>query len=311
MCQNCLGEKIVSKCCGGPLINSKCTICGRFASKVECKNCNTSTLSKIPNYSFLLYQYFRDVTFNDTDHSYWYKGKKLTSATTKKAEIKGDFHREYWLKYKTLEATEGVDIVPNGYPYFRINGVRKHYKNINVDTSELEAEWEKKKEDGLRKGTAIHKYLENAWNRKYYTRRSELLDSYIEDHAHYIPISLEQIVSDFKYHGGQVDGIFYDIITDEIVMADYKTDKELLTKSKYRNKLKYPFEDLDDCNYNGYRIQMNMYRYMLEPIIPIHKMEIVHFTDTAYDKYDIKFLDVSKLMNNDYKRRTFNTKELP
>lgn len=647
MCQKCLGEKIISKCCGGPLSSNKCLICGRFASKVECKNCNTSTLSKLPNYSFLLYNYFKDIEFNDKDHSYWYKGERLTSATTRKAEVKNEFQKEYWLKFKTLQATDGVKVIPiknkdNSYTHMLVNGLKKHYKNINVDTSELEKEWEKKREDGLRRGTAIHNYLENAWKRKYYTRRSELLDGFIADHDFLIPISLEQIVSDFKSHAGQVDGLFYDTVTDQIILLDYKglaldtpiatplgyklmseiqvgdevydgegnvtkvkhvseihnnpcykitfttneeliadhehkwnikignnneettvtteymfqhiikndnknkikiknhvnletsytklsidpyvlgvwladgnshdgkitcvndeiweeiekrgyrtsvnleknidkaeyrtvyklrsklrelgllqnkhipdiylrssftqrldllrgfmdgdgyynkvrnrfvmvttkewqaldiqklvstfgisctilpaktsgfgksdidcfhvtfssdifpflcrnqsydkkellskkrknyrsthryiknvekidtvptkcisvesdtstylaghglikthnTDRELKLKSKYNIKMKYPFEDLDDCNFNGYVIQMNMYRYMLEPIIPIHKMQIVHFTDTSYDKFDIPFVNVSKLMNNDYKRRAVNSKEL-
>lgn len=642
MCQKCLGKEVVSACCGASISkdNKRCSVCNRFCKKVECKSCNTSTLSKIPNYSFLLYTYFKDIAFHDEDHSYWYKGTRLISATTRKAEVKNEFHREYWLKYKTLEKEIGVTIQPIGHPYFRINGVKKHYKNVKVDTSELEAEWEQKKQDGLRKGTAIHNYLENAWRGKYFTRRSALLDSFIEDHDFLIPISLEQIVSDFKYHAGQVDGLFYDTLTDEIIMLDYKglaldtpiatpdgyknmgdieigdkvfdgkgsvtkvkhvsevhynpcykitfstneeliadhehkwvvkdnnaekilttkeifqhcsihgeqnklkienpkfiesgykelpidpyvlgiwladgnshagvitcindeiwreieergyktsnnleknpekaeyrtvyklitelrknnllknkhvpdiylrasykqrldllrgfmdgdgyynkkrnrfvmvttkewqakdlqklvssfgisttilkaktsgfgkedidclhitfsmdvlpflcrnqeynteellnrerknfrsshryikkveevdsvptkcisvesedstylagyglikthnTDKELKFKDKYGAKMKYPFEHLSDCNFNGYVIQMNMYRYMLEPIIPIHKMQIVHFTDTSYDKFDINFEDVSKLMSNDTKRRTFNTKKL-
>ena len=296
MCQKCLGKELLSVCCGEALTkdNKRCSLCNKFCKKVECKSCNTSTLSKIPNYSFLLYNYFKEVTFNDADHSYWYKGKRLTSATTKKAEVKEPFHREYWLKYKTLEKTDGVVIQPTGYPYFKINGVTKHYKNVKVDTSDLATQWEDKKNKGLARGTAIHKYLEDAWQRKYFTRRSKLLDSIIEDHDHLIPISLEQIVSDFKYHGGQVDGIFYDTLTDEIVMIDYKSDRELKFKNKYYTKMKAPFKHLDDCNFNGYTIQLNMYRYMLEPIIPIHKMQIIHITDETYDKYDIDFLNVKK-----------------
>lgn len=302
MCKKCLGTKFVSKCCGEAIKNNRCSCCGRFTKKIECKNCNTSTLSKIPNYSFLLYQYFRGITFNDKDHSYWYEGSKLISATSRKAEVKQPFAREYWLKFKTLQA-EGINVRPmqnkdKTYTHMFVNGLKKHYKNINIDTSVIAKEWEKKKEDGLRKGTAIHNYLENAWRKKFFTRHSKLLDSFIEEHSFLIPISLEQVVSDFKKHAGQVDGIFYDTINDEVVMMDYKTDKELKFKSKYGAKMKYPFEHLDDCNFNGYTIQLNMYRYMLEPIIPIHKMQIVHFTDTSYDKYDIPFLNVSKLMES-------------
>lgn len=44
---------------------------------------------------------------------------------------------------------------------------------------------------------------------------------------------------------------------------DFKTNKKINTTSKYA-KLFYPFDDMDECEFNEYTIQLNVYKYFIE-----------------------------------------------
>jgi hypothetical protein len=62
---------------------------------------------------------------------------------------------------------------------------------------------------------------------------------------------------------GQVDLIARDCETGRLVILDWKRSKEIKFKNPYQ-KLKPPLDHLDDCNYNLYCLQLNIYRYMLQ-----------------------------------------------
>lgn len=48
-----------------------------------------------------------------------------------------------------------------------------------------------------------------------------------------------------------------------VVILDWKRSKKIEYRNAYR-KLKAPLSHLDDCNYNLYSLQLNVYRYILE-----------------------------------------------
>lgn len=62
---------------------------------------------------------------------------------------------------------------------------------------------------------------------------------------------------------GQADLIARDAETGKIVILDWKRSKEIKYKNPFQ-KLKAPLEHLQDCNYNLYSLQLNVYRYILE-----------------------------------------------
>ncbi len=55
-----------------------------------------------------------------------------------------------------------------------------------------------------------------------------------------------------------------DIVYDEkkFKIGDHKTNKEFNYTSQYNKKLSYPFDDMDDCEYSKYTLQLNTYGHI-------------------------------------------------
>lgn len=81
---------------------------------------------------------------------------------------------------------------------------------------------------------------------------------------------------------GQADRI--EIVNGEINVLDYKSNKKIDMEG-FRNylgeteKLVFPCAHMDNCNFNIYSLQLNMYAYMVKrhnPSLKIGKMSIIH-----------------------------------
>lgn len=95
---------------------------------------------------------------------------------------------------------------------------------------------------------------------------------------------------------GSVDFIACDDDGNYIVL-DWKRSKQISFEDKYEHKVGLePFSDLPDCNYSHYKLQLNIYRHMLETIY--HKnvifmmLVILHPNQDSYecipvDKYEL------------------------
>lgn len=62
---------------------------------------------------------------------------------------------------------------------------------------------------------------------------------------------------------GTPDILLRDTTNDTLVIADYKTNKDLF-KHKGNASLSYPFEAFKNTNFNKYTIQLNYYQFMLK-----------------------------------------------
>jgi hypothetical protein len=58
---------------------------------------------------------------------------------------------------------------------------------------------------------------------------------------------------------GQSD--FVAFVTNKAYISDHKTVKELKRENPWA-KMKYPFDDMDDCNWNHYVVQLNLYMWI-------------------------------------------------
>lgn len=111
---------------------------------------------------------------------------------------------------------------------------------------------------------------------------------------------------------GQAD--YVEVVNGKINIKDYKTNKEIKTKGFKKwdgttEKLKFPLQNFDACNYNIYSLQLNMYMYMLlrhNPGLRKGTMELLHIQfnedDTPVDTtiYKIKDLqtDVKRMIGH-------------
>jgi ATP-dependent exoDNAse (exonuclease V) beta subunit len=88
--------------------------------------------------------------------------------------------------------------------------------------------------------------------------------------------------------GGMVDGLFWNQKHGELQIWDYKTNKEIAEYSKYKKRMKIPINFLHDCELEGYSIQLNLYKYIIErnTNLKIGKCYLVHIHEEQ-EKYNV------------------------
>ncbi len=165
-------------------------------------------------------------------------------------------------------------------PFDRIKKGTSFAKKNKRTLEDVLAEWDKAGSDAIKKGIFFHKIKE-----------TELLETehiIIDDEPHCIfPCSYENgdkitqslklepgvypellVWSDRYQIAGQAD---YVAITKsgKINIRDYKTSKEIRKESfvdwKGQSKMmKFPFNNLQDCNFWQYALQLNLYAYLIK-----------------------------------------------
>lgn len=249
--------------------------------------------------TFIELNKFKDCTFVDTNHKYFDENdKEFTSVTTLIKKYQEPFRKDYWATFKALQAcghTVKSDFSKDvKKDHIKINNDSFLYNELVGDLSlfqtktpsSIQEDWNYLAEIGTTRGTIIHNYLENKWKRKVFPHGIDLSfikdkverynfdaslvhlrdmsDCFILDHPQLLPVSLEQIVYDKEAMiAGQIDGIFYDLSTGLLHLYDYKTDKKFDRVSPFGQFLR-PLDDMDDCAFNKYSLQVSIYRYILE-----------------------------------------------
>ncbi len=84
----------------------------------------------------------------------------------------------------------------------------------------------------------------------------------------------------------EVDSWTHTYLCTEMLLVTHNTNKQIKTSSYYNQttkkseKLQYPLNDLDNCNYNTYNMQLSTYAWMVEQLHPEWKCKdlvLVHF----------------------------------
>jgi len=252
-----------------------------------------------------LFSVFENIRFDPDQHRYFYGDKELHSVTKFiKESFTPKFHKEYWLKYKTLK-NNNVRIYPVKEELsYVIDGKKVHFTEVEIDVSELSNQWESAKDKGLARGNRIHDYLENAWIGQKNKETIEYLDEFIKEKKKYLkPVYIEGIVADFDLGiCGMTDGLFWNKKKQCYQMRDNKTDKEIKIENPYETML-YPFDFLDNTNFSKYTIQLNIYTWCIEKYIDIEIKDLFvdHFHDETYTTYIIPKLPLHEI-GKDYFR---------
>ena len=242
-----------------------------------------------------LHNQYGHIYYEDGRHVYvdTNNGNILTSVTTLLKQYQTPFDTEYWTK----------KMVDNP----------KKPKYWGMTQQEIKDLWNKIRILGVTSGSIVHEYLETRWYNKefpinysayeylddlntedfsiFHTKVKKLIgfaDKFIEDHKHVIPIRPELIVGNEKL-AGQIDFFGYDTEKDDYIIFDYKTDKKIDFKNEYQN-FKSPLTHLDDCEFNKYSLQVNLYRKLLEPVVDVKDMHIIWFfaDNDSYVKLRVK-----------------------
>ena len=263
------------------------------------------------------------ICFNEKEHLYWNErdNNKYVSVTTLIERFGQPFDSEFWSAYKALE----VLIPKENWKIEKKSLLNSHKFNnellslYNISTNEFNKqqqnildEWAKTNRESCERGTKIHAELENSMYKmkdSVNLKKFGIGGKFICD-KNRTNLDLENgVYPEYLISRTSKDGILriagqIDLLVktgNEISIIDYKTNKEIKqhsgfdAKSRQTTKMKYPLNNLEDCNYIHYNLQLSMYAWMVQKLNPdfiIKDLILVHF-DHA-DKMTIYHLDYLK-----------------
>lgn len=274
-----------------------------------------------------------NVFFNDKDHLYLDKkdGTKYISVTQLIDYYSNPFNASFFSKYKALEALADPDhfsLVKAGLlatQTWNDNLLEKLNidKNIfNEKVEEIKKQWEDTKNEACEHGTMLHEIMETSFYGKSHFDLSNLecpdvVGNY-RCEAGYYPSKLEDgiypeyLVSWIAPNGlkicGQIDLL---IVKDgEIILRDWKSNREIKKKSFFNSAkkknvmMKFPLNNLMDCNFYHYALQLSLYAYMinqLNPDLKVRDLKIVHIDREGRQTiYPVEYLksDVERMIRH-------------
>ena len=274
------------------------------------------------------------VKYNDALHKYWTKdtNQQCISVTTLIHSFAQPFDSEFWSKYKALEALLSkelftpikkilVDSKKFDYKYVIESGISE--EDFENKVKEVLLEWEKKNKDACERGTALHKFhelqalggnVESLQKLKLGGKFETKTDNKIcPGKGVYPELLLSRISNDGVLKlAGQADLILIDGL--DVYILDFKTNKSLDKKSYFDRKQKksvkmqYPLNNLDDCNFSHYSLQLSTYAWMIQKINPefvIKGLILIHLDHDGGETYhDCEYLkaDVERMLSFHKKR---------
>ena len=282
-----------------------------------------------------------DVYFYDDEHLYTDKtGQRFTSVTTLIHEYTHEFDSEFWSSYKAMEALLGE----NDFAILKksLLATKKFHSSIpykfNIPThiyeekkAEILQSYEDERNKSCERGTRIHSEFENSFYKSDFPdlKRFGLGGKFICKRDYYEldldkGVYPEYLISKISSDGilriaGQIDLMVKD--GNDIYLYDWKTNKEIKQKSFYhRGKgkydcMKYPLNNVMDCNFMHYTLQLSLYAYLLQQINPefnIKSLKLIHIDhNNRESEYEIEYIkDTVEIMLKHYKKQLKIQQEL-
>ena len=249
-----------------------------------------------------------NIAFEEKAHRYWDvtdPSKKFTSVTTIIEKFGQPFDKEFWSAYKALEKLLSADAWKIEKPSllkskkFDKSLLELHDISENDFKREQQAildSWDEENRKSCERGTKIHADFENS----FYKKKKNIdiskfqIGGKFECRKDYTDLDLENAVyPEYLIHRVSPDGKLciagqIDLLVkkgNNIIVGDYKTNKEIKIKSFFDSKtkssvkMKFPLNNLDDTNYWHYCLQLSTYAWMLQKLNPdfvIEDLVMIH-----------------------------------
>lgn len=282
------------------------------------------------------------VAYNDEAHSYWNvnDNEKYISVTTLIHKFVQPFDRDFWSAYKALEklipkdswAIEKKSLLASKRFDKEILTLYDISENdFNREQQGILDAWDEKTRLSCERGTKIHAELENAL---YKAGANVSLKKYgiggkFECRKDYTELDLpygvypEYLISRQSDDGilriaGQIDLLVKN--GNDIIICDYKTNEKIdmkagfNTQTKSSAKMLYPLNNLDDCNYYHYTLQLSTYAWMIQKLNPDFKIKdliLIHYDHSGnVTQYHLDYLkDEVERMLAFHKKQTIKDKQ--
>lgn len=241
------------------------------------------------------------ICFNEETHTYWNENDdvKYISVTTLIERFTQPFDKDFWSAYKALEKL----LSPEEWKLEKksLLSTLKFDKEIlsiydisenafNKVQQDILDEWDKTNRESCERGTKIHSEIENRLYKmgaNVSLKKFGIGGKFICDKGRTTldltsGVYPEYLISRTSEDGilrlaGQIDLL---AINDyDVYIIDHKTNKEIKTKggfntqTKQSSKMLYPLNDLDDCNFNHYQLQLSTYAWMIQQINPKYNIK--------------------------------------
>lgn len=151
---------------------------------------------------------------------------------------------------------------------FRSGSAQKNYPGMTGE--EIEVAWKKNGEESSSLGTRMHNDIECFINGEEvsndtieYSYFQRFWRDLTERYPDLTPYRTEWMIYDeVAKVSGSIDFVL-STKQGDLVLVDWKRSKEIKTANRYEHGYG-PLDQLDNCNYNHYLLQLNVYRHMLE-----------------------------------------------
>lgn len=237
-----------------------------------------------------------NVAFENSSHTYWNvnDNERYVSVTTLIHRYTQEFDKDFWSSYKALEKLLPKDSwtiekksLLNSKKFNRelLDTYNISENDFNKVQQEILDSWEEENRKSCERGTQIHEEIEHSFynNPHNISLQKFGLGGKFECKKDYSELDLEYgVYPEYLIYRESDDGILriagqVDLIVksgNEITIIDHKTNKKIDQKSGFDSiskstfKMKYPLNNLMDCNFYHYTLQLSTYAWMLQKINP-------------------------------------------
>lgn len=181
--------------------------------------------------------------------------------------------------------------------------VKNHPKYSKYTIESLIKEWN----DTAKHGTEVHEEIENWIKEKVIPSQNKAKVGLRWLHAYKKKSNVEVLSEVLLYSkelkiSGTVDILVLNKYTGKYDIIDWKTSKKI-TKWSFNKKMgtKPPTQNIMDCNFNHYSLQLSLYRYILERNygIEIDNQYIVHLKEDEARAISTRYMkeDIIRMLN--------------
>lgn len=267
-----------------------------------------------------------NVCFSEETHTYWNENdnKKYISVTTLIGKYVTPFDKDFWSAYKALEK-----LIPSDYWKLekqallntkKINPelLERHnitQNDLNKVQQDILDEWQKKNIESCERGTKMHLEIENSFyaGGKNVTLKKFGIGGKFECKKNYVELDLPKgvypeylvsVIDDNLRLAGQIDLLIKD--NNDISLIDHKSCIKIDKSSGYnpvlktKTKMLYPLNNLQDCNFYHYSLQLSTYAWMLQKINP--EFCIKNLILNHYDHEGHNYLHYCDYLKDDVER---------
>ena len=282
-----------------------------------------------------------NVAFSEDTHTYWNvnDNEKYISVTTLIGRYENEFDKEFWSAYKALEK-----LIPKDNWKIEKKSLLDSHKfdkeilsiyniselDFNKTQQQILDDWDYENKISCARGTKIHVQLENAMYKagnnvslkKFGVGGKFICDknrTELDLENGVYPEYLISIMDGILRLAGQIDLLVKK--GNKITIIDYKTNKKIDqhsffdNKSKKTVKMKYPLNNVEDCNFWHYTLQLSTYAWMIQksnPNFEIEDLIIVHYDHNNNQTiYHLEYLkdEVEKMLRH-YKKEILHTNRI-